>query len=128
MLKVIIAGSRTITDYELVKKNTIEVFKQLKELGYDTNKNNVEIVSGHARGADTLGEQFANYFGLKLTIMEANWDYFGRQAGIIRNIDMIKYIMPEGILIAFHQNDSKGTKHIIASANYHQIKTFYFNI
>lgn len=127
MLKVIIAGSRTITDYELVKKNTIEVFKQLKELGYDTNKNNVEIVSGHAKGVDILGEQFAKQFGLKLTIFEPDWD-IGKHSAILRNIDMIKYVIPDGILIAFHKDNSKGTKHIIQIANYHQIKTFCYQI
>lgn len=126
MLKVIIAGSRTITDYELVKKNTIEVFKQLKKLGYDTNKNNVEIVSGHARGVDSLGEQFANQFGLKLTIMEADWS-IGVQAGILRNIDMIQYIKPDGVIIAFHHNNSKGTTHIIQTADYHNVLKFVFN-
>ena len=127
MLKVIIAGSRTITDYELVKKNTIQVFKQLKELGYNVNKNNVEIVSGHANGVDKLGEQFANQFGLKLTVMKADWS-IGNQAGVMRNIDMIKYIKPDGVLIALIKDNSKGTKHIIDTANYHQVPTFYFEV
>ncbi len=125
MLKVIIAGSRTITDYELVKKNTIQVFKQLKELGYNVNKNNVEIVSGHAKGVDSLGEQFANEFGLKLAIIEPDWS-LGRQAGILRNLQMIDYIKPQGVLIAFHKDDSKGTKHIIQVADYNNILKFVF--
>ena len=126
MLKLIIAGSRTITDYELVKKNTIQVFKQLKELGYNVNKNNVEIVSGHAKGVDSLGEQFANEFGLKLAIIEPDWS-LGRQAGILRNLQMIDYIKPQGVLIAFHKDDSKGTKHIIQVADYNNILKFVFN-
>lgn len=125
MLKVIIAGSRTITDYELVKNKSIEAFKQLKELGYDTNKNNVEIVSGHANGVDKLGERFANQYQLKLTIMEADWDNLGDKAGFIRNINMAKYAT-NGVLIAFCKDNSKGTTQMIQAALYHKLKVFDF--
>ena len=49
-MKLAIVGSRTFNDYELLKD---EVDKLLKKY------NITEIVTGGARGADTLAEQYA---------------------------------------------------------------------
>jgi len=50
-----------------------------------------EIVSGTARGVDTIGEQLAEKYGLKLTKFPADWDRHGKRAGHLRNGDMAKY-------------------------------------
>lgn len=108
-LKIIIAGSRTIIDYEYIKNKTVKIFQLLKQQGYNMDKSNIhniEIVSGNADGVDKLGERFAQEFGLKLTLFPAKWS-LGRNAGILRNIEMIKYIQPYGKLIAFNHNNSK---------------------
>ena len=56
MFKVIIAGSRDFDDYNLLR-NTMD--KLL------VNKTQVTIISGTARGADRLGEQYAQERGYK---------------------------------------------------------------
>ena len=58
-MKIVIFGSRSFSDYELLKKVCDRIIKKLKP---DT----VTIISGTARGADTLGERYANERGYDL--------------------------------------------------------------
>jgi predicted Rossmann fold nucleotide-binding protein DprA/Smf involved in DNA uptake len=51
MFKVIVAGGRDFTNYDLLKSTLDKLFSQ---------KTDIEIVSGMARGADTLAVQYAS--------------------------------------------------------------------
>lgn len=104
-MKVIVAGSRNFNDYSLVEKTLLDYFK-----ANNLHNKDIEIVSGTARGADRLGEQFAKKCGLKITRFPADWDQYGKSAGYIRNEQMAKY---GDILFAFWDGTSKGTKHMI---------------
>jgi len=99
--KVIIAGSRDFNNYSLVADVADQLLK---------NESDVEIVSGAARGADSLGEQYALERNYKLTKFPANWDLYGKSAGYRRNVEMGNYA---DALIAFWDGESKGTKHMI---------------
>lgn len=70
----------------------------------------VSIVCGGARGADQLGYEFAQKMMVKVYLMEADWDRYGKRAGFMRNEDMGRFA--DG-LVAFWDNKSKGTKHMI---------------
>lgn len=110
-LRIIIAGSRNFNDYELLKEEVINIVKSNNK-----PKQFIKIVSGKARGADTLGECFAKEFGLETKEFPADWDRFGKKAGYVRNVEMAKYAVEngnDGILIAFWDGKSKGTKHMI---------------
>lgn len=110
-LRIIIAGSRDFNDYELLKKEVLNILKQ-----NNRPKDTVKIISGTARGADTLGEQFAKEFGLKVTRFVPDWDGLGKRAGYVRNAEMAKFAVEgnnDGMLIAFWNGTSKGTKHMI---------------
>ena len=101
-MKIIIAGSRTFTDY----KKLCEVCDQILQ-----DQNNIEIVSGaYYRGADKLGEKYATEKGLKLTKFPADWKRFGRAAGPKRNEQMANYA---DALVAFWDGKSRGTKNMI---------------
>ena len=104
MLKVIIAGGRTFDDYALLKKKCDEILK---------NKKDVEIVSGGARGADTMGERYAKENGFPIKLFPADWDTHGRAAGMLRNADMASY---SDALIAFVWEESNGTRQMISLA------------
>ena len=110
-LRIIIAGSRDFNDYELLKREVLNIVK------YDNRpKEYVKIVSGCARGADTLGERFAKEFGLEVNRFPADWDNLGKRAGYVRNAEMAKFAVADGnygLLIAFWDGKSKGTKHMI---------------
>ena len=77
----------------------------------------VEIVSGHAKGADTFGEEYAETHGLSLKIFPPDWKRYGRAAGPIRNREMLKYSLEaRPVVIAFWNRTSKGTKDMINQA------------
>lgn len=97
-MKVIVAGSRQFNDYELLE-HTVD------SLGLDIS----EIVSGHANGADKLGERYARSRGIKLMVFPAEWDKYGKGAGIIRNGRMAEY---GDYLVAFDMG-TPGTKNMI---------------
>lgn len=100
-LRVIIAGGRDLTDYELVKKTCDFLLKEQK---------NVQIVSGKAKGADTLGEVYAKEKGFSIAEFPAEWDKYGKSAGYRRNSEMATYA---NVLIAFWDGKSRGTEHMI---------------
>jgi len=100
-MKVIIAGGRNFNDYKTLKDVCNKVLK---------NCTNIEIVSGTAKGADSLGEQYANEMNFKIKRFPADWDKHGRSAGYIRNSEMANY---SDALISFWDENSKGTKHMI---------------
>lgn len=107
----------------------LELIKKLKAEGYDTNRNVLEIISGTARGADKLGEQFAEKYDLKVIRFPADWDNKGKAAGYIRNKEMAVYSSKDkelGVLVAFW-NGSKGTKHMIDLANNYKLRVEIFN-
>ncbi len=74
---------------------------------------NVIIVSGHASGADSLGEKFAADHNLQCELHPADWERHGRAAGPIRNEKMAEV---SDALIAFWDGKSRGTKSMIEIA------------
>ncbi len=102
--KVIIAGSRGFSNYKLLKEKCNEYLRE-KRKGY-----NIIIISGGARGADALGEKYAQDEGFSLEVFPANWNKFGKSAGFRRNEQMAEVA---DALIAFWDGKSHGTKHMI---------------
>ena len=124
-LRIIIAGSRDFNDYELLKKEVLNILKQ-----DNRPKDTVKIISGTARGADTLGEQFAKEFGLKVARFVPDWDGLGKRAGYVRNAEMAKFAVEgdnDGMLIAFWDGNSKGTKHMIDFAKRYGLEVHVVN-
>ena len=104
-MKVIIAGGRNFRDYNQLRESCDNILVNQKE---------VEIVSGTAAGADTLGERYAQEKGYEVKKFPAQWDLYGKSAGYKRNQQMAEYA--DG-LIAFWDGKSRGTKHMIDIAN-----------
>ena len=100
-MKLIVAGSRTFNNYDLLKEEITKLIPFNDDL---------EIVSGTARGADRLGEKLAEEFNIKLIKFPANWDLHGRSAGYKRNQEMADYA---DSCIVFWDGQSRGTKHMI---------------
>jgi len=101
-MKTIIAGGRDFDDVDLL-------YFSLLNLPWDIS----EVVSGGARGADTLGEVWASSKDIHYNRFPANWDKYGKQAGFLRNVSMGEYA---DALVAFWDGKSKGTKHMIDEA------------
>lgn len=98
--KVAVVGSRTFGDKVLLSQ---EVGKLLPSL----------IVSGGARGADSLAEEWALRFRIPTRIYPAEWDKYGRSAGFRRNRDIVDGCE---VLLAFWDGESRGTAHSIKLA------------
>lgn len=121
-IRMIIAGTRTFEDYNFLNKQIINVIND-ENISLD----NIRIISGHAKGADTLGEQFAEEHNFKLTVISADWDKYGKAAGSIRNEQMAQFATindNKGILVAFWDGKSSGTKNMINIAKEYNIKTY----
>ena len=60
----------------------------------------------------------------KKKIFPANWDLYGKKAGYLRNIEMANYALEKnGMLFAFWDGLSKGTKHMIDIAKKCSLET-----
>lgn len=77
-IKLIIAGSRSIKSYAVVRQAIIE--SGLWKL-YGAS---MTIVSGKAKGVDTLGEEFAKKNGLKVLDKPADWDNIKAQGAVVK--------------------------------------------
>lgn len=109
-MKTIIAGSRGIDEYQLV-------VEAIQESGFKIT----EIVSGEARGPDTLGEQWGQAHGIPIARFPAKWDVHGKSAGFIRNNLMSSYAEA---LVAVWDGKSRGTRHMIESARKKGLKVY----
>ncbi|SFH76130.1 Protein of unknown function [Pseudobutyrivibrio sp. OR37] len=110
LYRIIIAGGRDFNNKVLFSE---EVNKIVKELGID----NIEIISGHSSGADSLAELYAKKHNISLKIFPAEWKKYGKAAGPIRNKQMLDYSLEEqSVLIAFWNGRSKGTRNMIERA------------
>lgn len=108
-MNIAIVGGRDFNDYELLK----ETILSSPELDFTDINSRKTIVSGGAKGADTLAERFAKEFNLSMIVFPADWKQYGRGAGMIRN----KQIISESdIVFAFWDGKSKGTKNSIDHA------------
>lgn len=104
-VRVIIAGGRDFNDLELMKEKCDYYLSDAVKKGYT-----IEIVSGTAKGADKLGEEYAKLRGYSIAYFPADWASFGKRAGYLRNQQMANF---SDALIAFWDGSSKGTKHMI---------------
>ena len=123
-LRIIIAGGRDFTDYKLLKKTLKDYLINLIAQGYHVTPSVIKIVSGTAKGADELGERLADEFGFQVYRFPADWDRFGKSAGYIRNKEMARFAAGGdlmGVLFAFWDGKSKGTKHMIDLAYDHGV-------
>lgn len=111
MFYCLVVGSRIFDNYEYMCKRLDYFLSNHKE---------ITIVSGEARGADTLAKQYAHNKGYKYIGFPANWSK-GKSAGYIRNKEMHKFISQHESrgVVAFWDGESKGTAH-----NFELAKTF----
>ena len=98
-MKIAIIGSRTFTDYTLLQEVLLKFGKDV-----------TEVVSGAAKGADSLGAKYAKEHKLRLTEFNPDWEKYGKSAGYRRNVDIIENC---DWVVAFWDGVSKGTAHSI---------------
>jgi hypothetical protein len=114
--KVAIIGSRSFADYPAFCE-ALAPFNDNQCHGWPWT----EVISGGARGVDTLAARWATEHNLKLTELRADWDRHGKRAGFLRNADIIA---GANMVIAFWDGSSKGTRHSIGLAHKARKPTF----
>lgn len=114
-MKVIIAGSRNISDYDVVELAVLQSKFQ----------NITEVVSGCARGVDFLGEQWALNNNIPIRSFPAEWGLYGKSAGYIRNGKMAQYA---DALIAVWDGKSRGTANMIKLAKERQLLVYVLTV
>lgn len=97
-MKLIVAGSRHIDDVEFIE-SVLD--------GIRLNKTIECVISGMARGPDTIGEEWAKKHGIPVMASPANWKKYGKAAGPIRNAEMAEI---GDAVVAFWDGISTGTK------------------
>jgi hypothetical protein len=117
-IKLIIAGSRDITNYAKVKPIIDKLIKENKLVV-------AEVFSGKAKGMDTLGEKWANENDIPVREFPALWNdlkakgaiikegYYGKynaKAGLDRNTEMGN---GADAAIVIWTGDSSGSEHMI---------------
>lgn len=111
--RIIIAGSRTAPEND--KEIFLKVTTILNQLGFE----DIEIVSGTARGADKFGENYAKEMLLPIKRFKPDWDKFGKSAGMIRNRQMADYATH---LILIWDGKSKGSANMKREAEKQGLK------
>ena len=97
-MKLLIVGSRSITDFDLSPYVSADV---------DT------IISGGAGGVDTLAVQYADTHRLSKYIIRPRYDLYRRAAPLKRNEQMVD--VSDAVLVIW-DGQSKGTQHTISYA------------
>jgi len=126
MYKVIIAGTRSFTDYDLLVKTMDKLLKNKIDIAKPDK--DIEIISGKASGADSLGEKYARQKGFGLKEFPADWknisvekcvvkeNKYGKYntlAGTNRNKQMADYA---DACVVFWDGKSSGSKNMIELA------------
>lgn len=113
-MRTIIAGGRFITDVALVEK-------AIRECGWEPTV----ILSGAARGVDSIAENWATRNGIPLELYPADWNTYNRAAGPKRNKEMAQ---KAEALIAVWDGTSRGTKNMIDTARKLGLRVFVSRI
>lgn len=95
IIRVIVAGSRWFDDYRMM-------CDVMDDFVSSHRSEQIEIVSGRAKGADQLGERYAADRSIVCRHFPADWKRYGMAAGPIRNGWMADFASRErGYLVAF---------------------------
>jgi hypothetical protein len=98
-MKLAIVGYRGFNDYDRFKRELVLFIEEYGEP--------LEIISGGAKGADSLAERYAREENLPVIVLKADWKSHGRRAGVLRNTDIIARATHA---LAFPSKNGKGTQ------------------
>jgi hypothetical protein len=115
MLKVIVAGGRDFQNYNLLSEKLDKLFSKRAD---------VVIISGMAKGVDSLAVKYAEDNKLRVSEFPAQWAKHGNASGFRRNIEMAR---AADACVCFWNGKSPGTKHMIDTAQRFGLKLRIIN-
>lgn len=107
-MRIVVCGSRKWTDRDLLFQKLDEVTNTVTDSPHFT------IVHGGAIGADRMADEWARSRQMPTEEYLPEWTIYGRSAAFVRNIAMLD--SKPDVVVAFHRNNSPGTKHMINNA------------
>ena len=99
-MKLLVCGGRDFRDYESIYSDIEHMMPDL-------------VITGGARGADTLADKAAEKLGIPRVIYPANWTGEGSAAGPNRNRRMLELAKPD-LVMAYA--GGRGTTNMIMQA------------
>lgn len=108
-INLAIVGSRTFTNKQRFNDLIADTLSSWNLKITDINN----VISGGAKGADTLAEQFAREHNLSLVVYKPDWNRYKNAAGPMRNTDIINACTH---VIAFPSRAGRGTQDSIKKA------------
>lgn len=107
-MKLAVIGSRGVLDYDIRRFIPI---------------NTVIIISGGAKGIDTIAEEYASENGIHTVIIKPDYAKYGRNATLVRNRQIVDMA---DVVLAFWDGESHGTKFTIDYARQQgkRVRTF----
>ena len=102
-MRVVVCGSRSWRDWSAMEA-------ALRRLPRGS-----QVVHGDARGADRMAGSVAERLGHYVARMPAEWERYGKSAGMRRNEQMLTCVKPD-LVIAFWDGSSRGTRNMIERA------------
>jgi hypothetical protein len=109
-VRVIIAGSRSITDAALLEE-------AVSESGFEVSV----ILCGEARGVDQLGRQWAEGRGIATESYPPEWARYGRAAGQKRNADRAARA---DALVLLWDGSSRGSANMLRQARKRGLRVY----
>jgi hypothetical protein len=103
-VRVLVCGGREFNDHFL-----LNLILDLKHEDY----NFTHLIHGGARGADRMSGEWAEVNKVPVQVYYADWEKYGKAAGMIRNKEMLTVGKPD-LVIAFP--GGTGTAHMVKIA------------
>lgn len=125
-MRVIITGDRKFSDYNRLNKKCMDIFTQLKQEGYNTERSNLEILTSRAKGPERLSELFASNNKINVKIFNTV-SAGGIYSAYEKSKLMVDYASqdPEvGVVIAFWNNTGIVVNDLINKAIGKELRVF----
>lgn len=102
-MRILVTGSRDWNDFGQIRRSLEAV---VDYMGGVTEEAKITVVHGAARGADSMAKSIALEKGWRIESHPAHWTLYGRRAGFIRNVEMVK--LGADVCVAFIKDQSRG--------------------
>lgn len=106
-MKVLVSGGRDLVRGDIIDEELTHI---------DRNDPIDVIIEGGARGADMYAASWAVQNNVANQRYHADWNKYGKQAGILRNLQMLEDGKPDLVLV-FPTRKSRGSWHMAQAAH-----------
>lgn len=124
-MNILVTGDRNWDNYSIINRALWAIGMSMPD---EFPASFICVIHGKARGADTLAGMAARAWGMSVREYPAEWDKYGKGAGIIRNQQMLDSEDID-LVLAFHDDleHSKGTGDMVRRAKEAGLKIKHYS-